>query len=100
MAGHRERWTGARVIGRGLRGNGGRRRLLLANLTAHPVETRIQGLTGEWQARELDLGNARRAVHDPGSFWALPGEPLPGKGRAGLLRIGGYEVVVADAAVG
>jgi D-apionolactonase len=89
-----------RVIAWGLRGSGGRRRLLLANLTAHPVETWIQGLAGAWQARELDLGNARRAFHDPGSFWALPGEPLPERGAGRLLRTGGYGVVVADAAFG
>jgi D-apionolactonase len=85
-----------RVIGMGLRGTGGRRRLLLANLTGHPVETLVQGLTGEWRLRRLDVGNTRRAFHDPGLFWAMPGEPLPEKGPGRSLRIGGYGVVVAD----
>jgi hypothetical protein len=49
-----------RVIGWGLRGVGGHRRLLLANLTAHPVETWVQGLAGAWRARQLEVGNARR----------------------------------------
>ena len=85
-----------RVIGWGLRGVGGRRRLLLANLTAHPVETWVQGLAGAWRARELEVGNARRAFHDPGSFWARPGQALWERGSGRPLRIEGYGVVVAD----
>jgi hypothetical protein len=84
-----------RVTGWGLRGAGGRR-LLLANLTAHPVETWVQGLAGAWRAQVLDVANARRAFHDPGLFWARPGEPLWERGSGRPLRIEGYGVVVVD----
>jgi hypothetical protein len=89
-----------RVIGWGLRGSVGRRRLLLANMTEHPLERLVHGLDGEWHGRWLDEGNARRAFHEPQSFWAIAGERLPMQGTACSLRLEGYSVMVADKAMG
>ena len=68
---------------------------MLANLTAHPVETWVQGLAGAWRARELEVGNAR------GHFTirivlGQAGQALWERDSGRPLRIEGYGVVVAD----
>jgi hypothetical protein len=56
--------------------SGGGMRVLVANLTPHPLDVEVAGLSGTVRARVLDESMQSRAGRDPEGFAAEPGNTL------------------------
>lgn len=85
-----------RVIGLGLLGEGGRRRLLVANLTGGRVEAWVEGIGDHWVARWLDVEQVRQCVFDPEQFWGTAGERVCVREGVARLCLPGYAVAVLE----